>query len=94
MKKQNHMKFPLSLSLVQPLFLLNQLPLQLSWPSNPAIASDICGLPSLPQPIQSAAKAAAAMILCKSFPQAYADRRFYHQIKTCLISPSPTTKKQ
>jgi hypothetical protein len=43
--------------------LLNQLPLQLSWPSNPVIASDACGLPSLPHPTQPAANAAAAMIL-------------------------------
>jgi hypothetical protein len=43
--------------------LLNQLPLQLSWPSNPAIASDACSLPSLSHPTQPAAKAAAATIL-------------------------------
>jgi hypothetical protein len=43
--------------------LLNQLPLQLSWPSNPTIASDACGLPSLSHPTQPAAKKAAATIL-------------------------------
>jgi hypothetical protein len=43
--------------------LLKQLPLQLSSPSNPAIASDACGLPSLPHPTQTAAKAAAVTIL-------------------------------
>jgi hypothetical protein len=51
--------FPLS----NPFFLLKQLPLQLSSPSNPAISSDTCGLPSLPHPTQPAAKAAAAAIL-------------------------------
>jgi hypothetical protein len=56
-------KLPLSFSLVQPLFLLNQLPLQLSWPSNLAIASDACGPPSLPHPTQPAAKKAAVTIL-------------------------------
>jgi hypothetical protein len=43
--------------------LLKQLPLQLSLLSNPAIASDACGLPSLPHPTQPAAKAVAATIL-------------------------------
>jgi hypothetical protein len=43
--------------------LLNQLPLQLSWPSNPVIASDACGLPSLPHPTQPTAKKTAATIL-------------------------------
>jgi hypothetical protein len=43
--------------------LLNPLPLQLSWPSNPAIASDACGPPFLPHLTQPAAKKAAATIL-------------------------------
>jgi hypothetical protein len=43
--------------------LLKQLPLQLSLPSNPMIASVAWGLPSLPHPTQLAAKAVAAMIL-------------------------------
>jgi hypothetical protein len=51
--------FPLS----NPFFLLKQLTLQLSLPSNPAIASDACGLPSLPHPTQPAAKAVAVAIL-------------------------------
>jgi hypothetical protein len=51
--------FPLS----NPFFLLKQLPLQLSLPSNPAISSDACSLPSLPHPTQPTAKAAAAAII-------------------------------
>jgi hypothetical protein len=51
--------FPLS----NPFFLIKQLPVQLSTPSNPAISSDACGLPSLPHPTQPAVKAAAAVIV-------------------------------
>jgi hypothetical protein len=64
MKKPNpSLNSPFPFPMSNPLFLLNQLPLRLSWPSNPAIASDACGLPSLPHPTQPAAKAAAVTIL-------------------------------
>ena len=63
MKKQTHLPIPPLFFPCPTPFLLNQLPLQLSWPSNPAIASDACGPPSLPHPTQPPAKKAAAMIL-------------------------------
>jgi hypothetical protein len=64
MKKQTHLYIPpLLFPCPTPFFLLKQLPLQLSSPPNPAIASDSCSLPSLPHPTQPTAKAAAAAIL-------------------------------
>ncbi len=96
-------KFLLSFSLVQLLFLLKQLPLRLSSPSNSTIASDACNLPSLPpQRARSEGSGSGdsswsckhlAVAACKSFPPAYADQRLHCQIKTWLISlispPSP-----
>jgi hypothetical protein len=61
-KRNTSLNSPSPFPLSNPFFLLKQLPLQLSSPSNLAISSDACGLPSLPHPTQLAAKAAAGAI--------------------------------